>query len=579
MQMYNIVGLFRKSKNTLEKGGITPVVEETVKCPYCKSPQAKREVAKNKMVCPACGHHYRIGARIRIRALCDKHSFDEMFTDISTENPLNFPAYGEKLAHAQLVSKEEEGVLCGTASFKGEKCALFVMDPQFMMGSMGSVVGEKITRLFEYATEAKLPVVGFTASGGARMQEGILSLMQMAKVSGALERHSQQGGLYLTILTDPTTGGVTASFAMLGDIIFAEPKATVGFAGRRVIEQTTKKKLPEDFQTGEFLLEHGFVDGIVPRTELREAICQLLKQHSKEQRTNGTENTVSVVTAKDLGAESEEEGVSHLSAYKRVQAARAQTRPTARLYMERLFSHVTELHGDRTYADDRAVLGGIGMLGKTPVTFIGIERGRTLEERIACNFGSPMPEGYRKALRLMEQAEKFGRPIICLIDTSGAFCGEEAEARGQGQAIANNLRRMMALTVPIITIIIGEGGSGGALGLSVANRVYMLENAVYSVISAEGCASILWEDATMADEAAKCLCITAEDMIRFGVAERIIPEDFQRFSKMCRSIKECLLADLKEISAVEPEEIANKRYARFRALGQFAEKNKAGQYF
>ena len=338
-------------------------------------------------------------------------------------------------------------------------------------------MGEKIARLFEYAEENQLPVVGFTASGGARMQEGILSLMQMAKVSGTVGRHGENGGLYITVLTDPTTGGVTASFAMLGV----------------------------------------------------------------------------------------------MRAYERLQAARDAERPTARAYIERLFSERTELHGDRKYADDPAVIGGIGLLGEIPVTFIGIERGRNLEERIQCRFGCPMPEGYRKALRLMKQAEKFSRPVICFVDTSGAFCGEDAEERGQGQAIADNLMQMMALKTPIITIVIGEGGSGGALGLSVANRVYMLENAVFSVISPEGCASILWEDAKLAADAAECLHITAEDMTEFGVAEDMISEDFVHFSRMCESLKERLVLDLKGYSRTPGEKLAEERYQRFRKLGRWAE--------
>lgn len=224
-----------------------------------------------------------------------------------------------------------------------------------------------------------------------------------------------------------------------------------------------------------------------------------------------------------------------MTAYERLQAARAQDRPTSRAYIENLFTERTELHGDRKYADDPAIIGGIGYLGDIPVTFIGIERGRDLQERIRCNFGCPMPEGYRKALRLMKQAEKFHRPVICFVDTSGAYCGEEAEERGQGQAIADNLMQMMGLETPIITIVIGEGGSGGALGLSVANRVYMLENAVFSVISPEGCASILWEDASKAADAAECLKITAEDMKRFGVAEDVIEENFDSFDVMCET--------------------------------------------
>ena len=279
--MHNILGYFRKSKNALEKGGVTPVAEEKVRCSACKSYDTKRAVAKNKMVCPHCGHHYRIGARTRVKALLDKDSFQEMFTNIETADPLHFPGYSEKMERGKTASGENEAVLCGTATIRRQPCAVFVMDPHFMMGSMGSVVGEKIARLFEYAAEKELPVVGFTASGGARMQEGILSLMQMAKTSGAVHYHSQRGGLYITVLTDPTTGGVTASFAMLGDIILSEPNAVIGFAGRRVIEQTTKKKLPDDFQKAEFLLEHGFVDAIVPRNEMRETLERLLRQHRR----------------------------------------------------------------------------------------------------------------------------------------------------------------------------------------------------------------------------------------------------------------------------------------------------------
>ena len=258
------------------------MTEEKMRCPVCKSYDTKRAVAKNKMVCPHCGYHYRIGARIRVKALFDKDSFQELFTNIETVDPLNFPGYPEKMDRGRAASGEGEAVLCGTAAIRRRPCAVFVMEPGFMMGSMGSVVGEKIARLFEYAAEKDLPVVGFTASGGARMQEGILSLMQMAKTSGAVNYHSQKGGLYITVLTDPTTGGVTASFAMLGDIILSEPNATIGFAGRRVIEQTTKKKLPEDFQKAEFLLEHGFVDAIVPRNEMRDTLEKLLRQHRRE---------------------------------------------------------------------------------------------------------------------------------------------------------------------------------------------------------------------------------------------------------------------------------------------------------
>ena len=281
----NLMGLFRSPQNELEKGG-KEAEDAGIRnaCPHCGALVALSDQQENLNVCPACGYHFRIGPRERIAYLTDEDSFSELDGDLKSKDILGFPGYDQKLRNAKLASREKEGVVCGAAKIGGEPCALFVMDPNFMMGSMGTVVGEKIARLFEYAAEHSLPVVGYTVSGGARMQEGILSLMQMAKVSAALLRHSQAGNLYLTVLTDPTTGGVTASFAMDGDIILAEPGATIGFAGARVIEQTIRKKLPQGFQKAEFLLEHGFVDLIVPRGEQRETIARLLRMHRREER-------------------------------------------------------------------------------------------------------------------------------------------------------------------------------------------------------------------------------------------------------------------------------------------------------
>ena len=276
------MGLFRSPQNELEKGG-KEAEDAGIRnaCPHCGALVALSDQQENLNVCPACGYHFRIGPRERIAYLVDEDSFQELDGELMSRDVLGFPGYDQKLRNAKLASREKEGVVCGAAQIGGEPCALFVMDPNFMMGSMGTVVGEKIARLFEYAAGHGLPVVGYTVSGGARMQEGILSLMQMAKVSAALLRHSQAGLFYLTVLTDPTTGGVTASFAMDGDIIMAEPGATIGFAGARVIEQTIRKKLPQGFQKAEFLLEHGFVDLIVPRGEQRETISRLLRLHRK----------------------------------------------------------------------------------------------------------------------------------------------------------------------------------------------------------------------------------------------------------------------------------------------------------
>lgn len=248
------------------------------KCPNCKHMLYTKDIGLEK-ICPYCSYNFRISAWERIAITIDEKSFEEWDNDLFTKDPLSFPGYVEKVTKTQESTGLDEAVLTGKATIMGDSLALGIMDSHFIMGSMGTVVGEKITRLFEKATLEKLPVVIFTASGGARMQEGIMSLMQMAKISAAVKRHSDAGLFYLTVLTDPTTGGVTASFAMEGDIILAEPQSMIGFAGRRVIEQTIKQELPEDFQKAEFLLEHGFVDQIVPRTDIKERITQLLRLH------------------------------------------------------------------------------------------------------------------------------------------------------------------------------------------------------------------------------------------------------------------------------------------------------------
>ena len=276
---------FLKPKNPLEEGGRTaaPVQQDPGEpektCPNCHKSIPLSRLWANQLVCP-CGHHFRMKARQRIHVIADKKTFEEFYTDVKSGDPLLFPGYQEKLETVKAASGENEAVICGTVEIGGQKCCLFVTEPYFMMGSMGSVVGEKITQLFEYATQHHLPVIGLTVSGGARMQEGLISLMQMAKTSAAVKRHSDAGLLYIAVLTDPTTGGVTASFAMEADIILAEPGATVGFAGARVIEQTTRKPLPKGFQKAEFVLEHGFVDNISPRTEQKALLTDLLKMHS-----------------------------------------------------------------------------------------------------------------------------------------------------------------------------------------------------------------------------------------------------------------------------------------------------------
>ena len=281
---------FLKPKNQLEEGGRTGAAiqqdpgEPEKTCPTCHKEIPLSTLWANQMVC-SCGYHFRMNARQRLGQIADRDSFQELWHDLHAENPLDFPGYGNKADNVRTLTGEQDAVICGIGTIGGVICGIFVMNPDFMMGSMGSAVGEKITRLFEHAAEKRLPVVGFTVSGGARMQEGLLSLMQMAKTSAAVKRHSEAGLLYLAVLTDPTTGGVTASFAMEADITLAEPGATVGFAGARVVEPTTKKALPKGFQKSEFVLEHGFIDKIVPRRQLKDQISKILQMHSSGVKT------------------------------------------------------------------------------------------------------------------------------------------------------------------------------------------------------------------------------------------------------------------------------------------------------
>ena len=277
---------FIKPKNELEQSDETDVKQPFVpdemweKCPECGTLLLTTDVEENFQVCSKCNHHFRINARKRIEMTADKDSFVEMDGELESTNIIDFPGYDEKLEKNKKVSKEKESVICGTCKIGGIDVVIVSMNAEFMMGSMGSVTGDKITRAFEFATENRLPIIVFTVSGGARMQEGIISLMQMAKTSGAVKRHSDAGLLYITVLTDPTSGGVTASFAMEGDIILSEPKALIAFAGPRVIEQTIRQKLPKDFQTAEFVRDKGFVDRVVDRRHMKKTLVDLLRIHN-----------------------------------------------------------------------------------------------------------------------------------------------------------------------------------------------------------------------------------------------------------------------------------------------------------
>ena len=580
---------------------IKPEVPEGLlkRCNKCGKGIFTEDYKKNLYICPKCGGYLRMPAQKRIEFLTEADSFEEWDTGLSTENPLHMIGYPDKIKALQDKTKLDEAVVTGKARIGENEVALMVMDGRFLMASMGEVVGEKIARGVERATKEKLPVIIFTCSGGARMQEGMTSLMQMAKTSAALKRHSDAGLLYVTVLTDPTTGGVTASFAMLGDIILAEPKALIGFAGPRVIEQTIHKKLPKGFQRSEFLLKHGFIDKIVERKDMKVVLEQILTMHRLTTKhsaiTNNTGavseiktdlNTVNpsskreevqAVSNKNAGKSrkqklslTQKKRAGKKTAWERVLTSREKDRPVGEDYIYGLFEEFIEFHGDRNFGDDAAICGGIAYFQGKPVTVIAQMKGKSTAENIARNFGMPEPEGYRKALRLMKQAEKFHRPIICFVDTPGAFCGMEAEERGQGEAIARNLYEMSALKTPILSVLIGEGGSGGALAMAVADEVWILENAVYSILSPEGYAAILWKDGSQAARAAKAMKLTSYDLYKAGFVEKIIPEPegytLDSIINVFDNLEENISVFLENSKSMTEEERVEQRYQRFRSM-------------
>lgn len=586
------------------------------KCNKCGRPIYTEDVKNNFYICPKCDGYFRVHAYRRIEMTIDSGSFEEWDREMEFVNPLNFPGYEKKVQAVREKTNLNEAVVTGRGTIHGQKTVIAVCDSRFIMSSMSHNVGEKIARAVERATALRLPVIIFACSGGARMQEGLVSLMQMEKTSAAIKRHSDAGLLYISVLTEPTTGGVTASFAMLGDIIIAEPKALIGFAGQRVIEQTIRQKLPEGFQRAEFQMEHGFVDLIVERPEMKDTLSSILRIHANRNEWNykgegrrkqesekaqesgsarkiqgsaeGEKGTASLSEQELLAAleksfdrksavikrtpekELQEIANRQLSAWDTVLISRSEDRLISSDYIEELFDGFIELHGDRYFGDDGAIIGGIATWHGMPVTVIAQEKGKSTKENLKRNFGMPNPEGYRKALRLMKQAEKFGRPIICFVDTPGAFPGIEAEERGQGEAIARSLFEASNLTVPVLAIVVGEGGSGGALAMAVGNEVWMMENAVYSVLSPEGFAAILWKDGKKASEAAKVMKMTAKDLYELGLIECIIPEPEPATKankeEICRELDWKLEEFFLRFRDMTRAEAVSQRYDRFRAF-------------
>jgi acetyl-CoA carboxylase carboxyl transferase subunit beta len=494
-----------------------------------------------------------------------------------------------------------DAAVWGTGAIGGHAVAMCVMDFGFMGGSMGAVVGEKVTRAAEYALATRVPLIVVSASGGARMQEGTLALMQLAKTMAALERLRDGGVPFLSVLSDPTTGGVFASFAAVGDVNIAEPNALIGLAGARVSAGTIAGELPPGFQRAEFLLSHGFIDRIAAREDLRGELSALVRllpvRDGIADASLGPDDDVAgfrplsflSTIAERVGEIAAGDGTPgdddataadaaadpKAAVWARVQLARNLQRPRTLEFVSAMTDEFIELHGDRLFGDDPALVAGLARLGGRRVVVIGQQKGADTDENIRRNFGMPHPEGYRKAMRVMELAERQGLPIVTFVDVPGAHPGPESEERGIAEAIARSVGLMSRLRTPIVTIITGEGGSGGALAIAVGDVVIALENAVYAVISPEGCAAILWRTSDEAATAAVAMRMTAADQQSLGVVDLVVPEPGDGAhtdpAETAARLKTIILDRLAALDDLTLDDLIDQRYRRYRALGSYTE--------
>jgi acetyl-CoA carboxylase carboxyl transferase beta subunit/acetyl-CoA carboxylase carboxyl transferase alpha subunit len=547
------------------------------RCPACEAFVYHKRLKRNLGVCPECNHHFRLRLRERLGQLLDDGSYEELSADLEPVDVLSFvdsKPYPDRIASAQKAAGAKSGAIYGSGTIDGRPLVVAGIDFGFIGGSMGGAVGESITRGAELALERRVPLLGISASGGARMQEGCVSLMQMAKTSQAVGRLNEEGILYMSLLTDPTYGGVSASFATLGDVLIAEPDAHIGFAGPSVIEQTIRQKLPEGFQTAGFLMEHGMLDLVEPRENLRRTIRNLLDLHGRVEEARAADRGSLAPRLPEPEGESpvkDPDELERRDPWDVVQLARNLGRPHTLDHVAFVFDDFLELHGDRAFREDPAIVGGPARLGDLVVMLVGHQKGHTTGDMLARNFGMPEPEGYRKGMRLMRYAAKFGMPVVTLVDTAGAYPGLGAEERGQSNAIAESIMLMSRLPVPIVTVVTGEGGSGGALALAASDRVLMLESSYYSVISPEGCATILFKDAAAAPRAAAALRLTAPDLLRLGVVDAVVREPVEGahtdHGATAANLKAALVSSLRELLPLGSDELLERRYDRFRRFG------------
>ena len=547
----------------LNRNGSDQVIQDESKyCLMCSTDLLGSDTYKKYKVCSTCGFHYSMSAKDRIESLVDFQSFKEINRNLISVDPISFTPsalYKETFYNDQKRTGITEAVLTGVCSIDGIQCMIIVFDFGFMGGSIGCAVGQKISLAIENATKKKLPIVSVVSGGGSRIHEGVLSLMQMAKTTIAINKHNERGLPFISIFSNPSTGQAFASFGNLADITIGEPGAILGYNPVGLI-QNENSKVEYDQQTSESHLDHGLIDAITPRTELREIVSVILDLLQREFTLNRMNKSgdIAIEPAKNM-------------AWHSVQLARHNSRPTALDFMARILDNFLEIHGDKQYSDDPAISCGIGQIGGQTVVVIGQNRSVDPVSGEALRI---MPEGFRKSQRAIRISEKFNLPIISLIDTPGANITLQAENRGLAHSVATTMSLFARQNSPTIAVIIGEGGSGGALSMGIADRVIMLENAIFSAISPEEAASLIYRDESRANEAAETLKLTASDCQSLGIVDLIVTEPeggaHTDHYEAARLLKRALLQQLFEVQNSSKRKRLKERHKKFKDIGEYS---------
>jgi len=532
------------------------------RCLLCEEPISESPAYLTYRVCPFCRFHYTLTARERIDLLADKGTFKESLRYLSSVAPLSFSRrgrYRELLSQDQNRTGLTEAAVTGRCTIDGIEAELVVLDFGFMGGTMGSVVGEKVARSLETAARRELPLVALVTGGGARLQEGVLSLMQMAKTVTAATRLRESGGPFIVVLANPSTGQAYASFANLADVILAEPGSLIGLAPLRTLREVSKSPLPLDAHTAEAHLGHGLLDNVVDREALRSRLATLLQVLTAQKQGKGDH--------KDL-LKTDLEIPARVDAWEAVTVARHAERPPAMAYLRAMLEPFVELRGDRLSSDDRSIVGGVGFLCGEPVAAIGQQRRPALQGE----WYHVYPDGLRKAQRVINLASRFKLPLITLIDTQGADPGLEAEEQGIGNAIATTLSLMVEATVPMVSVIIGEGGSEGALALGLSDRILMQQYAIYSPISLNRTLGGPFPDHMLDREAAEALMLTAHDCLELGITDGVVAEpeggSHTNPREAANMLQVAIMKELAELSKLSQGKLLKRRYQKFRRMGE-----------